>query len=85
MKKTIENVTRVLADWNPIGVPENIASDEYRDYVPMILNALENKENLMKVLEDILINKMELEYDPKNREHLEDLRKVCEKLLLCAE
>ena len=83
MKKTIENVNLVLADWNPMGVPDDIATDEYRDYIPTILATLKKKENLMKVLEDILTNKMGLEYDFQNKEHNEDLRKTYQKLLLC--
>jgi hypothetical protein len=83
MEKNVEKINLILAEWNPIGVPENITSDEYRDYIPIILEVLEKKGNLMKVLEDILVNKMELEYDSQNKEHVQDLGKVYQKLLLC--
>ena len=83
MKKTIDKINLVLADWNPIGVPKDIALEEYRDYAQTILAVLQKKENLMNVLEDMLINKMGLEYDPKKKEHVEDLCGVCQKLLLC--
>lgn len=29
----------VLAQWNPIGVPEGIALDEYRNYVPVLVES----------------------------------------------
>ena len=76
-----DGINNILASWNPIGVPDHIASDEYKGYVAQILDALEKKENLMNCLEDILINKIGLEYNPNNKKHLEDLKKVCEKLL----
>jgi len=80
MKKTIENINRVLADWNPIEVPENIATEEYKSYIPLILQFIENRQQLMYCLEDILINKLELDYDPTNKEQSEYLQQVCDKL-----
>jgi hypothetical protein len=32
-------VNAVLAEWNPIGVPEGTAEDEYQDYVAVLLEA----------------------------------------------
>lgn len=81
MKKIIENVNRVLADWNPIGVDEEIAAEEYRNYIPSILQSIGNRQQLMNCLEDILINKMEIGYDPTNKAHSEDLQHVCDKII----
>jgi len=81
MKKTIENINQVLADWNPIGVDIDIAIEEYRGYIPAILQSIEKRQQLMDCLEDILINKMEIGYDPLNKEHSEDLKQVCDKLI----
>lgn len=81
MKKIIEDINRVLADWNPIGVLENIATEEYKGYIPLILQSIENRQQLMNCLEDILINKLELDYDPTNKEQSEDLQQVCDKLI----
>lgn len=81
MEKTIENINRVLADWNPIEVPENIAIEEYKGYIPLILQSIENRHQLMNCLEDILINKLELEYNHSNKEQSDDLQKVCDKLI----
>ena len=30
-------VNAVLAEWNPIGVPEGLAADEYRSYVSVLV------------------------------------------------
>lgn len=32
-------VNAVLAQWNPIGVPEGTASDEYREYVAVLVES----------------------------------------------
>lgn len=81
MKKIIEDINRVLVDWNPIGVPENIATEEYKGYIPLILQSIESRQQLMNCLVDILINKLELDYDPTNKEQSEDLQQVCDKLI----
>ncbi len=81
MKHATECINRILANWNPIGVPENIAIDEYKGYVPLILKSIESREQLEKCLEDILINKIGTGYDPANKEHLEDLQEICEKII----
>jgi len=80
MKKTIENINQVLAKWDPIGVGEDIASDEYRGYISLILKSSESQYELMNCLEEIA-NKMEIGYDPKNKKHLEDLQQVCDKII----
>lgn len=81
MKKTFENINRVLADWNPIGVDEYIVDDEYQRYIPSIIKAINDKQKLMVRLEDILVNKMGVEYDPSNEKHSEDLQRICEKIM----
>ncbi len=81
MNKIFENINKVLADWNPISVPENIATIEYIGYVPLILKNIGNRQNLVCCLEDILINIIGLDYDPTNKKHSEDLEHVCDKLM----
>ncbi len=77
----LENINRILAEWDPIGVGEHIASDEYKEYTPLILQFIENRQQLMNYLEDILINKMGIDYNPRNKEHLENLQQVCDKII----
>ncbi len=74
-------VNKILARWNPIGVDSNIASDEYVGYIPIILKAIGNENNLMNCLEDILVNQMQLEYDSSNKSHKKDLQNICNGLL----
>lgn len=40
----------ILAKWDPIGVSNDMAIDEYEEY-PMILHSLSNQQELMKYLE----------------------------------
>ena len=77
----IKNLNLVLAEWNPIDLPDDIATEEYKGYIPLILQSIENRQQLLNCLEDILINELELEYDYKNKEHLADLQQVCDKLI----
>jgi hypothetical protein len=51
MKALIENINQVLSEWDPIGVGETIATDEYRGYIPIILRSVNNKKTLIDCLE----------------------------------
>jgi hypothetical protein len=81
MKKNIENINVILADWDPIGLGIEMAADEYKGYIPSILSAIEDKQQLKRCLEDILINKMGVKYDRTNKKHSEDLDQVCDKII----
>lgn len=81
MENKNEIINRILADWNPIGVPEDIANEEYQGYVSVILKSSIDNTTLMSCLEDILINKMGIDFDPKNEAHLNDLRRICNKII----
>ena len=81
MEKITEDINHVLADWDPIGVNQNIASDEYRSYIPLILKVINDEQKLLNCLEDVLINKMEIGYNPKNEEHVADLQAVCRRII----
>jgi hypothetical protein len=76
MSSIVENINRILADWNPLDVPEFIALEEYKGYTPSILRSIERQE-LIHCLEDILINQLGVDYDSTNKEHLEDLQRIC--------
>lgn len=34
-----EDLSAFLGEWNPIGVPQGLATDEYKMYVPLLLAA----------------------------------------------
>jgi hypothetical protein len=81
MKTLIEKINQVLAEWDPIGVGETVAKDEYRGYVPIILRSVNNKKTLMDCLASILVNDIGLDYDFSNESHIKDLQQVCETII----
>ena len=81
MDKVSEDINHILAKWDPIGVGENIATDEYKGYIPMILHLLPNRQELMEYLENDLMNEMGLDYNSNNKNHLYDLQKICNSLI----
>ncbi len=81
MKTKIELINEVLAKWNPLDVPENIAKDEYLGYVPIIIKNMVNKKQLLDCIEDIIINKMGLEYNTNNNIQKNALKRLCTKLM----
>ena len=81
MRNANEEINKILSDWNPIEVPKEIALEEYRIYIPTILTALRKNDDVFNVLIEILTCKMELDYNPEKKEHVDDLKQVCEKLL----
>ncbi len=81
MKTLFEKINQVLAEWDPIGVGEAVATDEYRGYIPTILNSINDKKILMDCLENILVKEMGLAFDSSNKLHVNDLQQVCEKII----
>ncbi|WP_212004967.1 hypothetical protein [Chitinophaga sp. HK235] len=81
MKNIIEGVNHILAEWDPLGVGENIAKDEYKRYIPLILKDIKSKRDLTVCLENILINNLEVGYDKENNEHKYALNKIVEKIM----
>ncbi len=58
MKKIIEKINLILTDWDPMSVGREMASDEYRSYIPSIIRNSKDIQELMNCLEDILLNKI---------------------------
>ena len=81
MNNSFEVINKVLEKWDPIGVGENIAIDEYRAYIPSIRKVIEDRQKLRSCLEDILTNKLGLGYNPNDDQHLLDLLSVCDQLM----
>lgn len=79
-KKINDEINKILSEWNPKGVDNEIASDEYKGYIPAIINTSNNDEKLIACLEDIL-NKMELGYSSSNSLHKEELKVIAKKVL----
>jgi hypothetical protein len=75
------DINQILSDWNPLGVDDSIALIEYKSYIPDILNSSTEISRLWIFLEHLLLDKMEVEYDRSNKDHLSDLQNVCEKIM----
>ncbi len=81
MKTIFEKINDILSEWDPLNVGKDIASDEYRMYVPLIIKETKSKESLIHCLEDILLNKLDISYDKRNQEHVRSLYEVADKIL----
>jgi hypothetical protein len=78
MDKQINNV---LAEWNPLEVPTDVARVEYQEYIPHIKQKLHDESALLSYLEHIVTDDMGLSYDHHNEEHLKDIQNVCHRLM----
>lgn len=81
MNNIVENINQILANWNPLDVPRSVAIEEYKGYIPLILQSIESRQQLITCLENILINQLEVDYDPTNKEHLKDLQRICTEII----
>ena len=77
----MESINDLMAQWNPLDVPEAIAKTEYVGYVPLIIENMIDEMQLLSCIEDILINKMGLEYNRNNSQHKNDLINLCKRLI----
>ncbi|XZF16357.1 hypothetical protein ACTHGU_09470 [Chitinophagaceae bacterium MMS25-I14] len=82
MKNVMESVNLILAEWDPLNVGENIAIDEYRGYVPLIIKHITSKTELIACLEDVLINKLEAGYNPNDEKQKIDLEQIVDKIMM---
>jgi len=71
----------LLSKWNPLDLPENIAKSEYIGFVPIIMKNMDTEEQLLYCIEDILRNKMGLDYNSNNDVQKNELKKLCRKLI----
>lgn len=81
MANLFEHVNLVMSEWDPIGVGPHMATDEYRRYVPLVVKASEDETSLMKCLQDILVNRLSLEFDPENSAHLASMQDICRRIM----
>ena len=77
----MELINGLLIKWNPFDVPEEIAKSEYIGYIPIIMENMINEEQLLDCIENILINKMGLDYNRNNDVQKKDLKRLCKKLM----
>lgn len=81
METKTEIINSILAGWDPIGVGEILAIDEYRGYIPLILQCCYDKKRLMDCLISIITDEMGLVYDLNNPKQYKDIQVVCDKIL----
>lgn len=77
MKYTKE-INDILVEWNPLEVPDVIASQEYISYIPQIRNNLKDISFLKNYLEKIINEEFGYEIDSNMRNEIE---KTCQKLV----
>ena len=71
MKTKSEMINRILAEWDPIGVGYELAIDEYRGYIPVILRFCHDKKKLINYLQNILVNK----------KYNTDIQLICDRII----
>ena len=73
-------INKLLAAWDPIGVGIGLADCEYIDYIPRIMENAKNEQTLMTCLERILIHDMGLSYDRNDPIQYESIKTVCQEI-----
>ena len=77
MDELTEEINKVLAEWNPLELPDEIAAIEYAEYVPLIQNSLKDSSSLQKCLEHIAYDRLGHTFNVAMKS---DIRKTCQKL-----
>lgn len=75
-----DQINKILADWDPVGVGFDLAKIEYIDYIPAIIENAKNEQALMKYLEQMLIDEMGLSYDQSNSVQYKMLKNICQEI-----
>ncbi len=73
-------VNEYLAEWDPIGLPQEIADVEYADYVQGVVDSLSDKEKLCSCLMTFL-EKLGISQDNVNVNLKEEINKRAEELI----
>ena len=80
--KTIEkSINQILADWNPLDVPPNIAETEYVVFIPSIRSKMNDEKELLMYLEALLTNELELDYNSANSLQNAEAKDVARKII----
>lgn len=45
MKELCKKINLILANWNPLSIPKNIAEVEYLHYIPIIISLSNSKKS----------------------------------------
>ena len=72
-KENFKELNEILAEWNPIGVPDSISKNEYTNYVTYLYKYKNNYLELVNYLEQLIEEEIGLNYNEKNVEEKKDL------------
>jgi len=73
-------INGVLMEWNPLSVDGPALREEYIRYIPEILNLKGDRKKIINFLEDVLLNKMQVDYDPSDAFHKREIMEITAKL-----
>lgn len=73
-------INKLLSEWNPIGVPDEIADVEYLNYIPMIMTVINDEEATYKYLMSILKDISSDESTVYSKKTMEDVHELTVKL-----
>jgi len=73
-------INKVLAEWNPIGVPELIAEEEYISFVNQIIT-IGNDSHLLKKFLISITDDMGLDFNEHNEGHMDSINVVVKKII----
>lgn len=80
MNLIYEEVNSVLARWDPLDVGPDLASDEYRAYVPRLVRNLGERGRLKAELEEILLSEIRCDFQHDDPIHMMSIEDLCNKL-----
>ena len=75
-KSLEQQINTILAQWNPIGVPEFIAEDEYRLYVEQIIAVGQSVKDMKLFLLDLIENVIGLGFDQSRLDQCQEIERV---------
>lgn len=58
MNELTNKINDILAKWDPIGVGEEMAVDEYKEYIPMIIQYTRDRQELINYLKKMVVDYM---------------------------
>ena len=74
-------VNQILAEWNPIGVPEGIADSEYTMYVPNMLKYRDDYDGLVTEMKRIVNDVIGLTFDNYEDEYKQETLQFAKKII----
>lgn len=77
----IEEINKILGEWDPIGIGSPLSFDEYRKYAPEIKRLISDEKELRSYIIQIL-KEVGLDYFPNNELQNRDIDKVVQEILI---